>query len=724
MTSARRETLLLAAFSLWGIAIAIALIPMWHARGAVPGQLPGGMTQQNIDASATVRAVGSIVVLALALPIALRPIAHRIASAERWAFCSTIAAILVAVWFVSITREPLWVIVPCAIAIALFTLLRNRALDVTRRDWVLLPAFATTLLAIVDITKHLAVHKAVIVAAAIVAAVRIAVAFIPSPLPPGLAFFLAPLGLTMQTGFFARDQRYFGWHALLLVVVSPFIVRVLLRNGSGARVPRALAFIIYPLAVFAYMNATSLATAEGKPRVNFFEHGYTMPVASEYLRGERPYRDILPVHGLVADGLFDAAVMRTRGVTIGNALRARETAGAVNAIAIYALGAAMIGAAEGGVVTYFLWQLTGSSWSIRFTPAIFTLALIVTAIRKRDPRYLLAAGIGTVVCGITSLDFAAYTFVVLVFAALRMRAWKSAAIGIASALVVLLVIFAAFGILDDFIRGTFFEIPSMGAAYTLPLLGVTRTMEEVRTFPEVLSGVFRDPATYALFIWCAIAIATAVLLTRTRRRRYEPFVVVGLWIVLAAISFAERHHLYYMVLVPAMLIATAWIATRYRWLVVAFILMTAMLTAHVSVIGQVRRARGPFADNLIAIDGAYFHAKDAAQVAAARKYIDTTLKPNETFFDFTNRPMLFYLLRRDNPVRYVEVANYEHESRQREVIAALERNPHVRAALVPPGGDAVDGVPSYDRAPLVWQYLQAHFTPDFEEGEVVFWRRK
>jgi hypothetical protein len=48
----------------------------------------------------------------------------------------------------------------------------------------------------------------------------------------------------------------------------------------------------------------------------------------------------------------------------------------------------------------------------------------------------------------------------------------------------------------------------------------------------------------------------------------------------------------------------------------------------------------------------------------------------------------------------------------------------VRAALVPPGGILVDGVPHELRAPLVWQYLQEHFTPDFEEGGVVFWRRR
>jgi hypothetical protein len=74
---------------------------------------------------------------------------------------------------------------------------------------------------------------------------------------------------------------------------------------------------------------------------------------------------------------------------------------------------------------------------------------------------------------------------------------------------------------------------------------------------------------------------------------------------------------------------------------------------------------------------------------------------------------------------YIEVAFYEPDSRQREVISAIESNRRIRAALVPPPDDdtAVDGVPNSVRAPLVWRYLQTHFTPDFAEGQVVFWKR-
>ena len=50
------------------------------------------------------------------------------------------------------------------------------------------------------------------------------------------------------------------------------------------------------------------------------------------------------------------------------------------------------------------------------------------------------------------------------------------------------------------------------------------------------------------------------------------------------------------------------------------------------------------------------------------------------------------------------------------MIAAIDRNPHVRAALVPKSAaDGLDNVPNEARAPLVWQYLQTHFQPQFDE---------
>jgi hypothetical protein len=103
-----------------------------------------------------------------------------------------------------------------------------------------------------------------------------------------------------------------------------------------------------------------------------------------------------------------------------------------------------------------------------------------------------------------------------------------------------------------------------------------------------------------------------------------------------------------------------------------------------------------------------------------------TLAPDATYFDFSNVPALYYLTARRLPIRQIQVAQYEDERLQREVIAALERDRSVQLALVhfPYFSFTLDGVPNTTRAPLVAQYLQTHFAPAFERGGVVFWKRR
>ncbi|HEX2122799.1 MAG TPA: thiamine pyrophosphate-dependent enzyme, partial [Thermoanaerobaculia bacterium] len=301
------------------------------------------------------------------------------------------------------------------------------------------------------------------------------------------------------------------------------------------------------------------------------------------------------MHGLLEDGLFDATAMKIRGPNIGNALHSRFLIGALNAIAIYALGAMMLGSAEAGIATYFFWQLTGSTFSLRFLPAMFTLALIAAAVRTRDRRYYLAAGVGVVVCGVTSLDFAAYTLIALLLAAWRGGGMKPALHGIAIAAVPLFLAFAIFGVFDDFFRGTFFEILSMGPAFTLTMFSAPKEFLEKGTFPDVVVQLFRGGPAYGMLMWCAIAIGTAVLLALPRRRRLEPFAIVGVWIAVSAISYAERHHLYYMAVMPALIVPAAWMAARRRSAYappIAFVLLIlAMLTTHAGVVGWIRPRR-------------------------------------------------------------------------------------------------------------------------------------
>ncbi|HYI13015.1 MAG TPA: hypothetical protein VEK57_28470 [Thermoanaerobaculia bacterium] len=738
MTPARRETVLSAAFALWGLAVAIALVTFW-TRPAPLDQLPGAAKALGFDAHGPFRWIAGLMLLPIVFPLVLRPVTRLLATGETWARNAAVVAPLVMLWMAVLRRSALWAFVPCAILLALCVVLRHRDLRFTRRDAVLVPVFLTTLLGLIDATPWLPAESAVCVAALLVFALRVAVTFIASPVAPALAFVAAPLGLVLQTGFFARDQRYFGWHALALVVVTPFVLRFLLRDGR--RATALLVFLIYPLALYSYSNALSLATAEGKPRANFFEDGHSLAPASEYLRGELPYRDILPAHGLAEDGLFDLLAMKGGGVNIGARTKARQVAGTLVAPALYALAFAVTGSAEAAFFAVLLGFLTGAfRGNLRLLAPIATLACIAAAVRRRRPRLFAYAGAGSVLAGITSLDFGAYTFATLVIAVVRARdrkvALRYAAIGIAAAVIPLAIGLAAFGILDDFVRGTFVETLAAGPAYTMNFFTPPEAMAKVPAFPDVLVALL-DRDVFLYLFWCAVTVFVGVTITRRAKRRLEPLVLLGVWIVLTGISYAERHHLYFSIVASVVVTAAILLLLRRRSVLAVPAIIAAVVlaapTTHLGVLGWMRQARGPVDAAWVEIPdvprarGALFHESDARFVAGVRKYLSLSLAPDETFFDFTNSSILYYLLRRDCPIRWYEVAFYETEELQREVIRRIEKNPKVRAVLVPVTPHArfaVDGIPNAERAPLVWAYLQENFSPDFAEGDVVFWRRR
>jgi hypothetical protein len=722
LTARRREILLSAAFAVWGFTIAIALITFWR-RPAPPDQLMGAAKMLGLDAHGPLRWMLGLMILPIALPLALRPIARRLADGRAWARNAVLVAPLVTLWLTLITMSIAWAIIPCAIVIVVCTLLRDRDVRFTRNDVVLVPVMLTTLFSLLDVSK-IEVYPGVVLAALLVFALRIAIAFIPSPLPPAFSFLLAPLGLVLQTGFFARDQRYFGWHALALVFITPFLLRFFLRNARRAR--KALILAIYPLSLFAYWNAISASTAEGKPRVNFFEDGHSLLPASEYLRGERPYRDILPAHGLLEDGLFDAAVFRVADVNAGTRTKAREVVGTSMAVALYALAFAATGSAEAGFLAVLLSIMMGVfAPTIRMLPGICALACMAAGVRWRRPRCLAWAAFFTVVAGATSIDFGAYAFLTLLVASARMRIVRPVLIGLAAGAIPLLLGLAVFGILGDFVRGTFFEVPAVAPAYISNFFTAPPQLAQRRFFPEALA-VLLDPQVFPYLAWAIVAIFAGAVIVRRWPRRFEPLVLLAFWVVLTGISYAERHHHYSGMVLAVLLVA--WIARTRNVIAIAIAVILANPTTHASVLGVNRRARGPMEGWVEVRDvprasGALWQTRDAAAVEAAKKYVSLSLQSDETFLDFTNTGILYFLFRRDCPIRWYETAFFETDAQQREVIARIESNPKVRAVLMHNGTFSVDGVPDQLRAPLVYDYIRTHFEPDFEEGDIAFWRR-
>jgi len=773
----RRDLILRISAAIWGFAIAISLLPFWLGPPP-PGQLPGYAKSIGLDARAPLRFVLGLMLIPLLWTFALRPLLAILSrdDTRAWARNAFASASIGILWFVIIDRNLAWVMIAPAFVLAVALVMRMIDAHFTRQDLILLPVLATVYLALLDLLPR-SVEQVLLLSALIVFAVRMAVVLIlpgtagvppasstrdetaggtpavPGRLLPALCFALAPLGLALQSSFNAYDMRHSPWAPLALAIVSPLLLRALIRDtpATRGRFRAALRYVIYPLAAYAYISATSQLAAEGMPRADLFEDQQHVVPAAEMLRGEKPYRDIIPAHGFVQDALLDYVAFRTGPVTLGRALKFRGIVSGTIVIAHYALVAAATGSPEVGLASTFLAMLLGTAGgSIRVLPAIATLALIAHAIRRRDPRWLAAAGAGVVVCILTSLDHGAYTMLVLLIAALRFRGDRKRALmwsgigGIAAALVAFIWM-GICGIAGDFVRVTITEIATLGPVYTLNVYDAPAALQRINNVPEVLAALF-DKSSWLYIFWpvmmllAVAALTSKAPLTPRRRAQREAFLIIAIFGVITAISYAERHHLLWLFVAAPLISITIFrlfrsrnpIARALAPAVVIVTLMIAQPTAHIAITGSLRHAHGSLDPTwqelaLPRAQGALSRISDAAIIDAVQRYAASHLKPNETWFDFTNRGNLYFLLDRDCPMRQLEVAFYETEERQRDVIRRIEQNPRIRFALMPSDPidtTAVDGVRNRDRAPLVYAYLHEHFVPDHEEGGVNFWRRK
>ncbi len=582
-----------------------------------------------------------------------------------------------------------------------------------------------------------------------------------------LAPFLAALVARPVARHVANDPRTQPWAViamilallggLFLVLVDPFnviavlfaplvvaAVFLLMRRVSipiAARRPRALlGFVIYPLIALAIGVMSDRNFVRGRPLLNLFEDGHSLTPANEMRRGEQPYRDIVPVHGLIADGLVDFTAISFGAGDAGAVLRFRRPFAWLLPVAVYAMAFAAIGSAEGALLAVLAAAcliITGTPWvvpvsalqslpAIRALPSLVALALTAAAVRLDRPRLLgWGAALAVVAC-FTSIELGVYAVVAVIVAVIcRRRMIAAAAIGTAAAAAIAFAGLAVAGALPAFFRVTFHEIPPLTDAYSMAVFRFPPAHASMLGFPEILGGLFA-PRTVWIVAWGLIAVATAAaLVIPNRPRAAEPLLPLGAWVVAAALSYGERTNVYFMPVAVVIAVAAAWALPRWGRIAAIAVLLVIVAPWQRFVTRDVHR-------DLVAVDapprlrGVWVERDNAVKIAAARQFIDR-LPPGDTWVDFTNVAILYYLFDRDCPIRQYETPLYETEELQREVIARIESNPHVRAALVQfpnLGTTNIDNLPNAVRAPLVAAYLREHFVPAYASQGVVFWIRR
>lgn len=665
-----RRLILTTSAAIFGISAGIALLPLWLCP-AKPGQLPGYMTSAGLDAGASFHFLTGLVICTFFCALAIRPFAERLANARTWVIASIAASLSSALW-IALAQEGVLIVtvVPLAFA-ALCYLLRGIPQRFTRSDVILIPAFFSVFLALHDLTTGATHPQRVIFSALLVATTRVLLPLVRRgrPLRFGHYFAAAPIALLLQTHYLGYSKRHAGWPSLVITLATPFALRLISATGTRRRRMRmAIAWIVHPATILCLANATSLLTAEGLVRADLFEDSHNLTIASEMLRGERPYRDIMPAHGLIQDGLLDFLILETRDVTAGHAVSTRGVIGSMVWVADYAIAAGVTGSADAGLLAYFLGVALGTpGGGFRMTPAFFAIAALACAVRRREPGWFRWAAILVIFAGLTSLDFGFYSAVAMIAAIVRLpssirrTAVRSAIRGGIIAGGTLLLGLTIAGITGPFIRTTLFEVATLGPVYAMMPYAAPPLLKQHAFPPDFLLGIF-DNASLSVLLWCACVLGVAISISTGRRASHlgphkGALTVVAVMIIACGLSYAERQHAYAAQLTAPLLVA----------------LMTLVIAAaHAATPGYVRDPRGRRHDRRTANDPPH-HRRHGAEHQGS----DESRRRRDSRASARARCSLHIRRCRDHPLR-AQVCLHAHP--QRDVLRLHES----RSALFPP----------------------------------------
>src|SRR4029453_2306846 len=192
--------------------------------------------------------------------------------------------------------------------------------------------------------------------------------------------------------------------AVLLPVAAFGVARAL---PSAAALWRRLTIgVLLPGSVMAFAGGAVLGSP---PIADIFEDGHALLPASEYLRGELPYRDVVPGHGLLSDGLYHALSMKSLGDDYRGFARAEKVLGILFWPGFYALGLAGTGnPATAFAIEAFSFLVSPQFSFPRLIASTLTLALALYASRTGKAKAWLQCGAATVLSFGASMDFAAY----------------------------------------------------------------------------------------------------------------------------------------------------------------------------------------------------------------------------------------------------------------------------------------------------------------------------
>jgi hypothetical protein len=569
---------------------------------------------------------------------------------------------------------------------------------------------------------------------------------------PGVAFSRLggiawiPIGAAALTISWPAISPWLLWVGLLLMPVAALFFSV---PVGSAGLERAAFIALFLACAWRVVHAPVV-------RIDALEDGHSLFATQLYARGARPYVDVAPIHGWGADGGVDSLCFRLFGATL-------ETY--IIRCSVWAAGAMLLLGTTCVVTLGPLWGAFAVLLCLSIGPvpierqmlAVAALSVLCWGVRKRRPVALAVAGALAGWEVLYSLDYGLFIVVgglgaLLLLPVLELRSpdrevsialsgLRNFALGLTVGILPFLIALAIEGSLVGFFRTSFIEIPHwVEEVWGIPVGSFWDALRSAKTaggLVSQLSGQSLPP----LFLLLLLAIAGAVFLLRSARGEFDAddraawvaFVVAAL-AMRAVLGRADAlHYARYGIFVgvpAAWLLMRAWRGGRageFLFIPALLLVFARLHPFHTldfelqSVENAARLAASTQASPAPRSGGAMILADQAATLTWFRQFTDTHLSPGETFFDFNNSPALYFFADRTPPIRYCNVAQYESEERQREVIAALEKS-KPPLVLLPQSALDFDGVSNADRAPEVFRFLTQNYEPDPEVRQIA-WRK-
>ena len=517
-------------------------------------------------------------------------------------------------------------------------------------------------------------------------------------------------------------------------------------------------WIVSPLLFASLVALFWLFLASPRARLDLFEDGHWLGIASDMLAGKVPYRETFPVHGFLADGGLDTLLFKIFQPSYAVSVQAHNFLAALFHPALFLLAAYATRHPWISLATVvFSIGATTAIGADRPVLALLSLALFVRALDETAPALpAFFAGALAGLGALYALDFGSFVIAgeCVVLAACAWQRWRRgscplriSAFAAGAGLVVLV-----FGIylwrqsaLAAFCRVSFLDLPRhIGKTWGVPF---PWPPEILRAWAHGHPFIPLNPGStgiewvdlgiakrlYAAPAAALLGLAAAAL--AIRRRGFTPGTLrlLGLSVACACFFRYVTGRLHFQagnaLVGPLVLLLLVELAgnqprePRARWRVVTAVALglcfaigmnAPLRTWRVGLAVLQYRSRqvaaGPGEEPLdLPRGGGVIVPRAAAErLRALVAFANDNSAVQDYVLDLSNQPALYFFLQRRNPTRFYQVPLMAPF--QDEVIRSLTEHPP-RFVVFSSGNwlDRIDHIPNAERIPDVWQWVSARY---------------